>query len=150
MADLLGSVDIVPAPTKGMGEVVQGDFGRYLLRVQEFSPSGTKEEFAVAIPQEGTWPDVMLRAALLKRTTFQTNDIPMIIHGVIYADKLGLDIMAGDVYLVNGRPAISNKAKIKMALATGNIEGIETEMRDTGATPAALKECVVKTDLECT
>lgn len=149
MAELEGGVEIMPV-TDGLAKTTQGDFGRYSLQISEYDAAGAKQQFAVAIPQAGAWPDVMLRAALLKKTTFESHPMPMIIHGVIYADRMGLDIMAGDVYLVQGRPAISNKAKIKMALATGQIESIETAIKELPEKPDILRDCVVKNDLECT
>ena len=147
MAELQGDVTSVPQVIPSGGDTLalpQGSFGSYSIKIKEFNAAGTPEEFSVTIPQNATWGDIMLRAAILKRTIFQANELPMIIHGILYADRLNLDIMAGDVYLVAGRPAISNKAKIKMALATGNIEGIETEIKEL-AEPFKQGH-----DLECT
>lgn len=133
MAELEGGskIDIVPAPSAGLAEATQGDFGRYSIKVRDFSASGAADEFSVVLPSEGKWADVMLRAAILKRTTWKNFEIPTIIHAVYYADQMGLDIMAGDVYMAEGqRYSTTAGAKIRHAMSTGKIVGYKVEMKE--------------------
>ena len=131
MAELIDKVDIVPAPSNGVGQLTQGDMGRYSIRVSEFNPAGGKEEFAVTLPDNPQWGNVLLRAAILKRTSWQTQNIPTIIHAVVYADSMGLDIMAGDVYMAQeGRLSTTAGAKIRHAMGTGRIVGYDVAITE--------------------
>jgi hypothetical protein len=132
MAELIDNkVEIVPAPSDGPGALTQGDMGRYTIRVSEFTPSGTKEEFAVALPNDPKWGDVLLRAAILKRTTWAHCNMPTIIHAVMYSDNMGLDIMAGDTYMAQeGRYSTTAGAKIRHAMASGRIAGYSVDITD--------------------
>ncbi len=100
----------------------------YALTVIEYDAAGAKSDLVVPLPRDEKWGSVLLRAALLKKGgAWKQYDIPTIIHAVVYADNLGLDIMAGDVYQAEeGRLATTAGAKIKHAMASGIIEGIET------------------------
>jgi hypothetical protein len=119
MAELVGSSAIVPAS------------GEYTLNIKDFNADGTTERLAVPLPKDEKWGNVLLRAALLKRTTWRNNDLPSIIHAVVYADQLGLDIMAGDVYQAEGqRLSTTAGAKIKHGMATGRIVGYTVEITD--------------------
>ena len=92
----------------------------------------------------------MVQVAMLKMGTFKNSAIPEIIYAVAYANRCGLDVMQGDVYSTgSGRLGISNKAKIKLALATGNIVGMKATIWDTGSA-ISVAGCSLKTDLECT
>lgn len=128
MAQELSESAIVPSAPSGPGEIVQGDMGRYSIQVTDYSASGKAENFAVTIPADAKWGHVMLRAAILKRTTWKQFDIPTILHGVIYSDNLGLDIMAGDVYMAEeGRYSTTTGAKIKHAMSSGKVVGITVD-----------------------
>lgn len=105
--------------------------GEYMLTISEFDSAGKKTQFAVPIPNTITASDasVMLRAAILKQTSWKASTMPTIIHAVMYADKMGLDIMAGDVYTADGgRIATTAGAKIRHAMGTGRIKGYEVEI----------------------
>jgi hypothetical protein len=126
--------------------------GEYMLDIKEFDASGHASKFIVKVPDSADFRQwsVMQRVALLKKGPWAKSPIHEILFGIAYAESLGLDIMRGDVYPTGeGRLGIANKAKIKLALATGNIEGIETTIKDTGK-PVELTGCIQKTDLECT
>lgn len=126
--------------------------GEYLIEVKEFDAAGKSKALSVAAP---TSPDfrswsLMQQAIMLKKGPWQSRSIQEIFFAIAYANNLGLDILQGDVYPTgDGRINTSNKAKIKQALATGNIEGIEVDIKDLG-TPIALDGCTQKTELECT
>jgi hypothetical protein len=126
--------------------------GEYVMTVNEFDQAGKKTELKAVMP---TSPDfkqwsIMQQVVMLKKGPWKLAPVQEIVFAIAYANSLGLDIMTGDVFSTgDGRIGTSNKAKIKLALATGNIVGIETEIRDTGE-QLNLAGCVQKTDLECT
>lgn len=114
--------------------------GSYIIPIKEFTPSGTVTNFNVPVPQslDSQSISVMLRAAILKRTTWKDKDFPTILHAVIYADRMGLDIMAGDVYSPDGgRMSTTAGAKIRHAMSTGLIEGYDVDI--TEGEPIELK-----------
>lgn len=121
MAELEGTTAIVPV-TPGKPS--------YTLAITEFDASGKASTLSVPLPQDEKWGSVMLRAALLKKGgNWKGYDIPTIIHAVVYADSLGLDIMAGDVYCAEeGRLSTTAGAKIKHAMQSGRIQGYSVEM----------------------
>lgn len=140
MAEIQNSTALVPVS------------GEYLIRVKEFDAAGKGNEIAVAIPNSVDFRQwsVMQQALMLKKGAWASSSIPEIVFAIAYANSLGLDILQADVYPTgNGRIATSNKAKIKLALATGNIEGISAEIKETDK-PITLKDCALKNDLECT
>lgn len=118
MAELLESTAIVPSA---------GASPDYTLTINEFDAAGAKSTLAVPLPKDEKWGNVLLRAALLKKGgSWKTYDIPTIIYAVVYADNLGLDIMAGDVFMATeGRLSTTADAKIKHALASGRLNGYE-------------------------
>lgn len=126
MAEIEGSGAIVPTngPANGTGVAT------YALSITEFDAAGTKSVLSVPLPQDEKWGNVLLRAALLKKGgSWKAYDIPTIIHAVVYADNLGLDIMAGDVYCAEeGRLSTTAGAKIKHAMQSGRIASYSVEM----------------------
>jgi len=126
--------------------------GEYMIEVKEFDAAGKSKAITVAAPTSAdfrAW-SLMQQAVMLKKGPWQSRSLQEIIYAIAYANNLGLDIMQGDVYPTgDGRINTSNKAKIKQALATGNIEGIEVAIVDTGKA-ISLDGCSQKTDLECT
>ena len=149
LAELEGNAaQIVPVP-KELG-LSQGDMGRYHLNIKEYDAAGRATDFAIAISMDDPkWGPRLQMAAILKQSTIWRGEtFPTIIFAVMYAENLGLDIVAGDVYPLQGRIATTNKAKIKRALASGQIEGIEqstVELPSTFVTKAGPKP-----DMECT
>lgn len=130
MAEMEGTSAIIPAAS-ALGPRAQGDLGVYSINIADYSPSGKKEEFAVALPNDAKWGNVMLRAAILKRTTWKQFEIPVILHAIIYADSMGLDIMAGDVYQAEeGRLSTTAGAKIRHAMSGDRIEGYSVEITE--------------------
>lgn len=124
--------EIVPVGKPGeLGEIVQGDAGRYTIKVRELDASGIASNFGVMLPNTGKWEMVMIRAALLKRTTWKSFDMPTILHAVLYSDQMGLDIMAGDVYMAaEGRLSTTAGAKIRHAMSGDKIIGYSVEITD--------------------
>jgi hypothetical protein len=99
------------------------------LRVKDFSAGGGASEYAITVPQnDARWQDIVLRAAFLKKGTMVEQSFGAIVCAIMYADSMGLNVMAGDVYIVNGKLATSADAKIRHALGSGRIEGYEVEM----------------------
>lgn len=96
----------------------------YNLDIVEFDAAGKRSVLSMPVPADAVWGDRMFRAALLKQTTWKEHTVPTILHAVYYSDNLGLDIMAGDVYMAaEGRLSTTAGAKIKHALGSGRIEG---------------------------
>lgn len=107
--------------------------GEYMLQVTDFSAAGGKSSFSIAVPNnvDATSASLMLRAAILKRTTWKDKDFATVLHAVMYADRMGLDIMAGDVYMAEeGRLSTTAGAKIRHAMASGKIEGYNVEITE--------------------
>ena len=138
MAELEGSAAIVPQATQG-ARVVRADTAdvgnrgaSYALTINEFDAAGKSSVLSVPLPQDEKWGSVLLRAALLKKGgSWKTYDVPTIIHAVVYADNLGLDIMAGDVYCAEeGRLSTTAGAKIKHAMQSDRIVGYSVEMTE--------------------
>lgn len=126
--------------------------GEYMIEVKEFDQSGKSTKLSVAVPDTSSFNqwNLLTRAVLLKKGPWSSNSIYEIVFAIAYADNMGLDIMRGDVFSTgNGRIGISNKAKIKKAQDTGNIEGIEVAFREL-PDDVDLKDCKRKKDLECT
>lgn len=125
--------------------------GEYVMTVSEFDTAGKRNNMTVTLPTHGRFNEwsLMQQAVMLKKGPWKDSPISEIAFGIAYATALGLDIMKGDVFPTGmGRIGTSNKAKIKLALATGNVEGIETNMKVLDeAAPAG---CSAKKDIECT
>lgn len=125
--------------------------GEYVMEIAEFNAAGQKTAMSIAMPTSTDprqWT-LMQMAGMLKKGPWQKSPMNEIVFGIGYAVALGLDIMKGDVFPTgSGRIGTSNKAKIKLALQTGNIEGIETSITELDA--PGPQGCVAKKDLECT
>lgn len=105
--------------------------GDYAISVREIDAAGKGTTFSIAIPDNVSARDasVKLRTFVLKKTTWKDFDIATILHAVLYADSMGLDIMAGDVYsAAGGRLSTTAGAKIRHAMGTGRIAGYTVEI----------------------
>lgn len=105
--------------------------GDYAISVREIDAAGKGTTFSMAIPDNITAKEasVKLRTFVLKKTTWKDFDIATILHAVLYADSMGLDIMAGDVYsAAGGRLSTTAGAKIRHAMGTGRIAGYTVEV----------------------
>ena len=123
MAELQNTTALAPVrPVEG--QLVPTS--EYSIKVVDISPQGGRSEFIVPVAESANWErwSLMLRAAVLKKSNGWSGvEIPAIIHAIAYAEKLGLDIVAGDVYYIDGLVATTNDARIKYALSSGRIEG---------------------------
>ena len=105
----------------------------YEISIREFDAAGKSNTFMVPVPNnvDAQTASVMLRAAVLKNTTWKQHAFPVVLHAVIYADRMGLDIMAGDVYMAQeGRISTTAGAKIRHAMSTGKIKGYTIDITD--------------------
>lgn len=105
--------------------------GEYIVDIREFDAAGRATNFRLPIPANvsANQASVMLRAVLLKKTTWKQYDIPTIVTAVLYADNMGLDAMAGDVYMTpEGRISTTAGAKIRHAMSTNRIKGYSVEL----------------------
>lgn len=143
MADLKQNEAIVPAPTR------EG----YSITISEFDAAGKRSDLVVPLPTgasiENVRGNLLLRAAILKSTTWNKFAIPQILHGIMFADRLGLDIELGDVYSADGRPALSAEGRIKLAQKDPRYKGHSTTFKELDE-PLNKPKCVLKKDLECT
>jgi hypothetical protein len=122
------------------------------MTVKELSPLGVATVYEVPIPNSANFDQwsFFQQIAMLKAGAWQKTPVSQIVFAIAYANRLGLDIMQGDVYTTGeGRIATSNKAKIKMALATGKIEYIEVTTVETDDA-VSLPGCIISHDLVCT
>jgi hypothetical protein len=125
--------------------------GEYLLEARQFDAAGKSITLKAPLPTTAEFArwSLLQQAIMLKSGSWSQSPLNEIVFAIAYAQSKGLDILAGDVYSTgSGRIATSNKAKIKLALATDRIEGIETDIK-------ALPEKVtiggqLQNDLECT
>lgn len=101
--------------------------GEYQIEVKEFDAAGRASTFRMPVPANLSARDasIMLRTAILKRTSMKAAEMPQVLHAVMYADQMGLDVMAGEVYIVSGRIATTAGAKIRHAINSGRIDGYE-------------------------
>jgi hypothetical protein len=126
--------------------------GEYVLSVRDFDAAGKATSLSVALPESpdfNKW-SLMQTVIMLKKGAWAGQPVADIVYAIAYAHNKGLDIFSGDIYSTGqGKINTSNKAKIKLALATGNIVGIEVSIVET-ADPIAIPGCTLKKDLECT
>lgn len=102
------------------------------LKVKEFSAAGGSNTFQMTLPQEGPWFDRQLKAMCLKAGPMADQNIGNILCAIMYAEEMGLSVILGDLYFVNGRIATTADAKIRHALSSGLIGGYECKI-DKGA-----------------
>lgn len=126
MAEMEGTTKVVKLPY-----IEQDTRVDYSLKVTDYNAAGAKEELSVPVPKDERWGSIMLRTAILKRTTWKNFDVPTIMHATVYADQMGLDIMAGDVYMAEeGRISTTAGAKIRHAMASGRIVGYSVDIEE--------------------
>ena len=140
------------AELEGTGTAIVPSKGDFTLTVKDFDAAGRSTELSAPLPTSGNFAEwtLMQQIIMLKRGQWKACSVPDILWGLAYAKNIGADAMKGELFPTGeGRWGTSNKFKIKQALATGNVKGIEVKMRDTGE-KIELPGCVQKTDLECT
>lgn len=115
MAEQENSTSLVP--TEGIA-----------LKVREFSAAGGKNEYSMALPKEGPWLDRQLKAMCLKAGPMAEQNMGNILCAIMYAEEMGLSVILGDLYFVNGRIATTADAKIRHALGSGLIAGYNVEI----------------------
>lgn len=126
--------------------------GSMQITVKDFDAAGRATEITCALPDNGNFKmwTLQQQIVMLKKGMWAAASIPDIVWGLAYADALNADVMKGELFPTGpGRWGTSNKYKIKQALRTGKVKGIEVAIKDTGE-KIDLKGCVQKTDLECT
>jgi hypothetical protein len=111
------------------------------LKVREFSASGGKNEYQMSLPQEGPWLDRQLKAMCLKAGPMAEQNMGNILCAIMYAEEMGLSVILGDLYFVNGRIATTADAKIRHALGSGLVAGynVQIEKLSTISIPYTLK-----------
>jgi len=144
MAELEGSTTVAPgAPSS------------YAITVAEFDAAGKKSVISVSLAPDATLDTIkrnlLLRACILKSTTWNKYNIPVILHAIMFADSLGLSIELGDVYTTDGRPAINAEGRIKLAQRDPRYRGHKTTFREIERPlPKGMEKCVLANELECT
>lgn len=132
---------------KFMGVEVQPPVpdGGYTITIRRFSAGGDVKPLVAHIPQNAT-PDMLkqnpvLLAAVLKDgdPTWREYEPGFILVAVLKATGLGLDILEGDIYPVEGRLGISDWAKIKYARSKGFRADVEVTTGDPVTWPWSTK-----------
>lgn len=111
------------------------------LKVRELDALGRGVEYTVTLPTTVEYAKLTVdqKLWLLKTGALRACSIPMIYSIMVRAEELRretgakIDELAGDIYATGeGRMALSNKAKIKIANATGRIQGVEWTVVEDG------------------
>lgn len=161
MAEAMSKAEIVKTETNGTSKPTQAltvvkPSEDYTLNIVDVGQGGKPETFSVQLASNTewkTWP-LMMKAAILKKNTFKQQSIAEIVFTILYAERLGLDVIAGDVYSVDGRINTTNGAKIKYAMSSGKIEGVECviepilEHQDKGGVYAKFKRTIRNSEIE--
>ena len=122
------------------------------MTVSDFDASGKKTQLSFPVPTTHDFKlwSLTQQIGMLKAGAWSACNIPTILWGLAYASQIGADPIMGDIFPTGGgRWGTSNKYKIRKAMDTGNVIGVETSIKDL-KTPLSLEKCVQKTDLECT
>ena len=122
-----------------------------LIPVKELDALGRSTVYEVEFPTSANFAEWSLaqQVAMLKQGAFSKVPVSQIIYAIAYANRLKLDILQGDVYSTGeGRIALSNKAKIRLAQETGRIRSIETTF--TKGDPINIPDCPHTNDIICT
>lgn len=126
--------------------------GAELVTVKDYDAAGRASEITIPLPKTSdfnTWT-LMQQAVMLKRGVWKAASVADIVWGLAYARQIGADVVKGDLFPTGeGRWGTSNKYKIRQAIASGNVAGIEVAMKDL-TDPVNLPGCVRNKDLECT
>jgi len=141
MPEPANSTALVPTAVGGMKIIVK-----------DFDAAGRANELSCDLPSTGDFRQWSLQQqiVMLKKGAWATSSVPDIVWGLAYARSLEADVMKGELFPTGpGRWGTSNKYKIKQALRTGKVLGIQVEITDTKQA-IDLPGCVQKTDLECT
>jgi hypothetical protein len=99
--------------------------GGYTITIRRFNASGDAKPLVVHIPQGATPEQIrsnpMLLAAVLKDgdPVWSQMEPGFVLVAALKAAGLGLDLLEGDIYPVEGRLGISDWAKIKYARSKG-------------------------------
>lgn len=99
--------------------------GGYTITVRRFSSGGDVKPLVVHIPENASMDSIrnnpVLLAAVLKDgdPIWSQMEPGFVLVAVLKATGLGLDILEGDIYPVEGRLGISDWAKIKYARSKG-------------------------------
>ena len=140
MADLMNETKLAPVGTT------------HQITVKDFDAAGKATELSCPLPEDARFESwsMMQQIVMLKRGVWATSTVPDIIWGLAYAQKIGADVMQGELFPTGqGRWGTSNKYKIKKALATGNIIGIDTQLKELTGEKAP-DGCIAKCDIQCT
>lgn len=143
--------EIVMTGQQAIATVTKPSLADYQMTVRELDKMGRATEYAVPIPSSPLFSEwsFFQQVAMLKAGAWEKIPISQIMYAIVYANKLGLDILQGDVYSTGeGRIATSNKAKIKLALATGKISNIQVTFADLDEDGP--EGCSSGCDLQCT
>lgn len=124
----------------------------YMLPIKVLNERGIADRYMVPLPTSSNFNEwsVYQQVAMLKSGVMDKLPIGQILFAIAYARSKGLDIMEGDVYSTGeGRIALSNKAKIKLALRTGRISSYKVAFTELPDAPGP-EGCTADYDIECT
>lgn len=105
-----------------------------VLEVESIDVSKNRFAFSVAIPNDVDFKEwgILQRAAVAKsdvNSPWYEQQLTTIINAIVYAERLGLSFEEGDVYVVEGKIAMTAKARRKRGLSSGKVLGftVKTE-----------------------
>lgn len=126
MADPLSTASIQPVHQAfGVAVEPQTPETGYTIAIRRFDAAGQAKPLVVHIPENASLASIkenpLLLAAVLKDgdPVWANCEPGFVLVAVLHANSLGLDILQGDIYPIEGRMAVSDKAKIKYALNSG-------------------------------
>lgn len=140
MAELKNETAIVPTGTT------------HQITAKDFDAAGKSTELSCPLPDEADFKkwSMMQQIVMLKGGMWNNLGVREIVWGLGMAKEIGANPMLGEIFPTGmGRWGTSNKFKIKQALATGNILGIDTQMKELTGEKAP-DGCIAKCDIACT
>ena len=164
MAEILSGssiTSITPAESGSLAEgaIVPAEPRGYAIKIKRFSAAGSVNPLEVLIPENAKLESIknnpLLLAAVMKDgdPVWQGYDAGFVLIACMKAASLGLDILEGDIYPVEGRLGVSDWAKIKYARARGyraEVDMVEGEQMTVPWETAKNKGVWTGANLKCT
>lgn len=134
-----------------------------MMTVTDLDALGRKTVYQVPLPMTANYAEMTVpqKILVLKAGRFSKLPVPLVLSAIVYAAQIrvqtgaAIDELQGDLYAVSNRAGeitfnLTNKAKIKIANATGRIRGVTIETVELVDEPIELDGCDATHDLECT
>lgn len=156
----LTSMTNTPAPAPEPAPIALAEA---MMTVTDMDSLGRKTSYQVPLPTTAIYGEMTVpqKILVLKAGRFSKLPVPLVLSAIVYAAQIraqtgaAIDELQGDLYAVSNRAGeitfnLTNKAKIKIANATGRIRGLSIETVELVDEPIELDGCDATHDLECT